>query len=148
MGKHGLIGDDAAKKVGRRIAEEAWARPFMVVSDPVLRRLGASLVLQELEVRLGRLTIEDSARPYLEGELRPLVRRSRAPKPPLEGDATCRGCGETKPKQTGFYRGTNRSGIQSLCKACFSERYARRKRACSCCEDAPDTVRTLDVVLR
>ncbi len=48
-----LVKLPGAKKVARAIAEEAWIAPFNVVSDAMLRRLGAMLQLQELRVRLG-----------------------------------------------------------------------------------------------
>lgn len=67
-----LIESPEAKRVARAIADEAWAAPFMVVEDPILRRLGASLVLQEMKARLG-LPVP-SAEPK---------KRGRKPKPKL-----------------------------------------------------------------
>ena len=133
-----------AKRIARAIAEEAWASKLLTVSDPVLRRLGSMLVLQELRERMGMSAPLSERRPY--------VRKVAAPTPPpaSEDDApdtlrspppifddaparegrelTCKGCEATKPEED-FYRATSsRTGRQALCRPCFNARYHRTKR--------------------
>lgn len=48
-----LIADPEAKRLAREIKDEPWIADFLVDHDPTIRRLGASLALQELRARMG-----------------------------------------------------------------------------------------------
>lgn len=129
-----------AKKLARAIAEEAWASKMLTVSDPMLRRLGSMLVLQELRERMGICHFVEK-RPYTRKE-RPEPPPScgpddapdtlRSPPPMFEEprsgrELTCKGCEVTKPEEE-FYRSTSsRSGRQSLCRPCFNVHYRRSR---------------------
>jgi hypothetical protein len=132
-----------AKKIARSIAEEAWASKMLTVSDPVLRRLGSMLVLQELKERMGMCSVNlGEKRPYVFKE-RPAPPPARDPSddapdtlrsPPPTFDVApsgrelmCKGCELTKPEED-FYKATSsRTGRQSLCRPCFNRKYNRKK---------------------
>lgn len=107
-----------AKKIARSIAEEAWASKMLTVSDPVLRRLGSVLVLQELKERMA---ISDDAPDTL-----------RSPPPTFDvvlsgRELMCKGCELTKPEDD-FYKATSsRTGRRSLCRPCFNRKYKHKK---------------------
>lgn len=134
-----------AKRIARSIAEEAWASKMLTVSDPVLRRLGSMLVLQELKERMGMVRVDiEERRPYARKVARvqetnlvhepsdeaPDTLRSPPPRfddVPCSGvELTCKGCELTKPEED-FYRATSsRTGRQALCRPCFNARYHKR----------------------
>ena len=139
-----LVASPEAKKIAREIAERPWASKMLIVSDPVLRRLGSMLVLQEVKERLGLIPRQRPERP--EAALAQETNRAReAPEdeapdtlrspppafdlepPPTGAALACKGCGATKAEEC-FYRSTSsRTGRQALCKPCFNRKYGRRK---------------------
>lgn len=126
-----LRANPEAKRIARAIKDEPWAAPFLRCEDPTLRRLGSSLILQEMKVRLGMLVLDEEPRPLGRPRIERPAREPRAPLPMLEGEAHCSGCLQSKPKAD-FYRNAARPcGVQALCKVCFNSRYSNRNRAAS-----------------
>lgn len=135
-----------AKKIARAISEEPWASKLLSVSDPVLRRLGSMLVLQEIRERMGMSAPLSERRPYV----RKVTAAMPAPPPASEDDApdtlrcpppifddapacsgyelTCKGCKITKPEEDFYRKGMSRTGRQALCRPCFNARYHGTKR--------------------